>query len=252
MKEEINKAFKSELGEQAEELHSTSDERIFLRHSEAVEHAKNLSDKTIKDWHKSDIEKIKNMGFEVIQHEQTPLTPEIKDAKEFADNNKDVISAFKEYAISRRDGIGLAANQCSLDGERFNLRVIAVKDINTHECRIAIDPKIVRYHGVVREKAEGCLTWRQSDGKYFIIIADRHHFVDVEFYTPDGEFHQETYKGFQAQVWQHEVNHINGVEEEITSEGFILRDAPDKNSHRNDACPCQSGKKYKRCCIEEK
>lgn len=185
------------------------------------------------------------MNFEVIADQQTPLTPEIKDVKVFIKENKEKIEKFKEYAEFREDGIGLAANQCSLDGERFNLRMVAVKDTRTHECRIAIDPKIVRYHGMNRQKLEGCLTWK---GK--TIVARRNMFVDVEFYTPDGEFHQETHKGFQGQVWQHEINHINGVEEDVKDRGELIDFEDDKKIGRNDACPCGSGKKFKKCCIE--
>jgi peptide deformylase len=185
------------------------------------------------------------MIFEVIPDQQTPLTPEIKDVNVFIEENKEKIEAFKEYAVSRTDGIGLAANQCSLDGERFNLRMVVVKDIDTHETRVAIDPKIVRYHGMERQKLEGCLTWKNKT-----IVAKRRMFVDVEFYTPDGEFHQETHKGFQGQVWQHELNHINGVEEDVKERGEFIDFEKEVKIGRNDACPCGSGKKFKKCCIE--
>lgn len=247
--ETINKVFESELGQQTDILFSTSDGRIFIRHEEACSHADSLEDKTIQDWNSEKLDKIKNLGFDVIQHEQTPKTPEINHINEFIDSNKEVISAFRDYAISRADGVGLAANQCSLNGERLNLRVIAVKDIKTRNYTIAIDPKIIKYYGVNRQKAEGCLTWGKDD-KYYVIVAYRNHFVDVEYYTIDGDLIKETHKGFQAQIWQHEVNHINGIEETVVSESFILDDAPDKNTGRNDLCPCGSKLKYKRCCID--
>lgn len=181
------------------------------------------------------------MKFEVIPDIQTPLTPEIESVSKFIETNKEIIEAFKEYAISRSDGIGLAANQCSVNGERLNLRMVAVKTAGTDECRIAIDPKIVRLHGIKLQRIEGCLTWK---GK--AIVADRYYYVDVEFYTPDGELHKETHKGWQGQVWQHELNHINGIEEKVVLPGQI----PNKpDIGRNDQCPCGSGKKLKKCCI---
>jgi peptide deformylase len=257
--EKANNIFEGDMGQQLDVIYSTSDGRVFIRYEEAEKHANGelspdsepLEDKTISDWYPEEIERIENMGFEVIQHEQTPMTPSIDDVSKFIEENSDVISAFGDYAESRKDGIGLAANQCSLNGERLNLRMIAVKDIKTHECVVAIDPKITRYHGVKRQKAEGCLTWGKKDGNYFIIIADRYHFVDIEYFTPEGNLVKETHKGFQAQVWQHEVNHINGVEEKVIGEAFVLEEAPDKNTGRNDKCPCGSGLKYKKCCINE-
>lgn len=188
------------------------------------------------------IKNIKEMKFDVIIDEQTPLTPEIKDVSVFIEDNKEKIESFKEYAISRTDGVGLAANQCSLDDERFNLRMVAVKTSGTNDVIIAIDPKITKYYGIKLLKFEGCLTWKGKPG--MTVVADRNHDVDVEYYTPDGELHKETHTGFQAQVWQHELNHINGVEETIK----LISELPDKKSFgRNDDCPCGSGKKLKKC-----
>jgi len=184
------------------------------------------------------------MKFEVIIDEQTPNTPVIEDVSKFIETHKEKIEAFKEYAISRTDGIGLAANQCSLDGERFNIRMIAVKNSEGSDrgCRIAIDPKITRLYGIKLQKFEGCLTWKGIPG--MTVVADRNYYIDVEFYTPDGEHHKETHKGFQAQVWQHEINHINGFEEKI----MLKSELPTrKELGRNDKCPCGSGKKIKVC-----
>lgn len=148
------------------------------------------------------------MVFEVIPNEHTPLTPEIDDVGVFIDEKLEIIEAFKEYAKHLPNTIGLAANQCGLDGERLNLRMVGVKDFISRIWTIAIDPKITNYYGEEKECLEGCLTWKGRK-----IIAKRSMLVDVEFYTPDGEFHQKTFSGFQAQVWQHELNHINGIEE---------------------------------------
>jgi peptide deformylase len=189
------------------------------------------------------------MKFEVIQHEQTPNTPLIDDINLFIEENKDCFEAFKEYAMSQKTAVGLAANQCSVDGERFSLRMVAVKNVLTNEWIIAIDPKITKYYGVLRQKPEGCLTWG-FDNKYYVIIANRNHFVDVEYYTPDGIFHKETHKGFNAQVWQHELNHINGIKE-VVVHGYVTLELPiDFKTERNAPCPCGSGLKYKKCCIE--
>lgn len=186
------------------------------------------------------------MNFDVIIDEQTPLTPEINDVNSFIEENKEKIEAFKEYAISRRDGVGLAANQCSLDGDRFNFRMVAVKTSGTDNTVIAIDPKITKYYGIKLTKFEGCLTWKGVPG--MTVVAERYYKVDVEFYTPDGEHHKETHTGFQSQVWQHEINHINGVAEKI----LLPAELPSiKNIGRNDECPCGSGKKLKKCCLDD-
>ena len=186
------------------------------------------------------------MNFEVIPDEQTPETPQIKDVPKFIEKHKKEIEAFKEYAISRKDGVGLAANQCSLDEKRFNLRMVAIKKSGTDDCRIAIDPKIVKYYGIKLLKYEGCLTWKGKAG--MTVKAHRYYYVDVEFYTPDGKLHKETHKGFQSQVWQHETNHINGIKENIV---VLLQNPPNEKFGRNDQCPCGSGIKLKHYCIKD-
>jgi peptide deformylase len=124
--------------------------------------------------------------------------------------------------------------------------MVAVKTSGTSDTVIAIDPKITKYYGIKLTKFEGCLTWKGVPN--MTVVADRYYYVDVEFYTPDGEFHKETHSDFQAQVWQHELNHINGVEELIQ----LPYELPTiKSLGRNDQCPCESGKKLKKCCLED-
>lgn len=191
---------------------------------------------------------MKELIFEVIPDEQTPITPKISDVNKFIKEHEEEISEFYNYAITRANCAGLAANQCSLNGERFNLRMAAIKIFDNQEFIIAIDPKITKYYGMVRKKAEGCLTWKNKT-----IVAERNMFVDVEYYTIGGELVKETHKGFQGQVWQHEVNHINGVVEEVHGD-VDFRDGVtqlvSESIGRNEPCPCGSGKKYKKCCIE--
>ena len=96
---------------------------------------------------------------------------------------------------------------------------------------------------MVETKAEGCLTWKDKK-----IMAERNRAVEVDYFNMDGErITGELHKGFEGQIWQHEINHLNGVEENVVD----LRD-PDpveEKIGRNEKCPCGSGLKYKKCCL---
>jgi len=191
------------------------------------------------------------MEFKVIPNQQTPLTPQIKDLNSFLEDNRDTIQEFKAYADSRVDGIGLAANQCSLNDERYNLRLIAVKDSESESYKtslIAVNPKIINSFGRPSYKSEGCLTWK---GK--TILAQRHPQIEVEYHDLDGNKQTISASGFQAQVWQHEINHINGIKEEIYEGDWSNFSIPAalklKDIGRNDSCSCGSGKKFKKCCL---
>jgi len=182
------------------------------------------------------------MKFEIIPNEQTPKLDEIEDIELFFINNINELTAFKEFAETLTHAAGLAANQCSIDSQRFMVRAFALMDLQTNKWRIIVDPKIIEYVGIKEIKCEGCLTWV---GKK--VVAERSRAVKVQYYDEIGVKYIETHKGFDAQVWQHEINHLNGVPEQI--EEYDYREPKQLDIGRNEKCLCGSGKKYKNCCL---
>ena len=181
----------------------------------------------------------------VIPNQQTPKVPEIEDIELFFFQNIKQLQEFKDYACTRFDAAGLAANQVSLNDYRFMVRAFAFKRFYDQEAvwRLIIDPVITEYIGIKEIKCEGCLTWK---GK--VIVAERSRAVRVNYYNEIGEHTiGEIYKGFEAQVWQHETNHLNGVEEQVEERSFI--EPKPISVGRNDKCPCGSNLKYKNCCL---
>lgn len=181
------------------------------------------------------------MKIEVIPNEQTPEVPIIEDIKQFIHDNRDLLDEFKEYAAVRNDAVGLAANQCSVDGERIKCRFFALRDVKTNEWSIIINPSIDEYVGIKEIKSEGCLTWKGQT-----VVAERSRGVRVKYWDMNGESHYDLRKGFDAQIWQHEINHLDGIEEDVR-ESYDEPKPIDVN--RNDTCPCGSGRKYKKCCL---
>jgi len=173
------------------------------------------------------------MNIEVIPNEQTPrvefdinpYTTSAEDWKIYIDK----LEAFRLYAESRNDAAGLAANQVSIDGERFMTRVFALR-MPDKTMKLIINP-VVKGFGMVDNKLEGCLTWKGR-----LVWALRNRGVEVSYYDMDGKIHLEKHHGFQAQVWQHEVNHLNGIEETIVYHDHAFMKDPEPQ--RNDKCPC--------------
>ena len=64
--------------------------------------------------------------------------------------------------------------------------------------------------GFKLRREEGCLTW---PGKK--VIANRFTAIKVEYYDLDGKKYEKTFNNLYAQIFQHEINHINGVKEEV-------------------------------------
>lgn len=184
------------------------------------------------------------MEFKVIPNEQTPRVPEIpySVSKTYVDYHATELQAFLEYAKTHEDAVGLAANQCSIDDERFMMRVFALRNMITREWSLVIDPHITEYIGIKDIKAEGCLTWKGR-----VIVAERYRGVKVMYFDINGMPYQgKIYNGFEAQIWQHEINHLDGVEEDVHD---MFAEPPPISVGRNEPCPCSSGKKYKKCCL---
>ena len=168
--------------------------------------------------------------FEIILNQQTPFAKDLINLKD----KKAIffINGFCDFARTISNLAGLAANQVAYDNTRINARFfVMVKD---DIIKPIINPEIIKVYGDTAIMHEGCKTW---PGK--TIIAKRYYKIDVGYYTFDGSI-QETLIGFDAQVFQHEMNHLDGIEEK-----FIYAN---NNVGRNEPCPCGSGIKFKKCC----
>lgn len=181
--------------------------------------------------------------FEIIPDQQTPRVLQEIMSVDYIEEHRGLFESFLEFAKSQPNAVGLAANQCSLNGERFNQRIFAHKNVKEGTWQLIIDPIVLGYLGHKEPKLEGCLTWC---GK--AVVAERFPAVLTGYYDIDGNLQRDViFKGFDAQIFQHEYNHIEGIPEEIVDWNYKL--PPVKKPGRNDKCPCGSGKKYKQCCI---
>lgn len=183
------------------------------------------------------------MKIIVIPNEQTPKIRERHEPiKEYIETHRIKLNLLLLYAKTRNDAVGLAANQTAIDGDRFAVRAFAIRSmVNPDDWSLVIDPVIKEHIGMTDIKAEGCLTWKGQT-----ILAERHRAVKVQYYDMDAQAHIGVFKGFVGQIWQHEINHLNGVEENVVE----YADEPVVSIGRNEKCPCGSGLKYKQCCLK--
>lgn len=183
------------------------------------------------------------MEFIVIPNEQTPEIREITEPiSEYIEKHKETLKTFLEFANTQENAVGLAANQCALDDNRFAIRAFAIRSMITREWSLVINPEIIECLGLKDIKVEGCLTWKDK-----VVVAERYRAVKVRWYDMDGQLHFGEFKGFVGQIWQHEINHLNGVHEDVR-EDFI--EPKPIQPQRNELCPCGSGLKFKKCCLK--
>lgn len=179
--------------------------------------------------------------FEVIDQQHTPKVPYHKNVSEWIEANKDFLNEYLDFAKSYTNAVGLASTQVAQDGKRLNCRLIAIR-LND-KWMLAINPRLRKKIGRSTTKIEGCLTW----GSDKIIIAERFPVIDIDFYDIKGKYIKSRITdAWQAQIWQHEINHLDGVQEQVVDKNPSLYTENNKIG-KNDACPCGSGMKYKKC-----
>ncbi len=151
------------------------------------------------------------MKFKIIPNQQTPRIIQKLDTEDYLFPNIKMLEKFLSFASRQHNCAGLAANQCSLDGERIMERFFAIKvsGLGGKFWDIIIEPKILKYKGKKELFEEGCLTWL---GKSFKVY--RYPKILVSYYDIKGDLIANNITGFEAQVWQHEIDHLNGVVED--------------------------------------
>jgi peptide deformylase len=113
------------------------------------------------------------------------------------------------FFTMRNIGVGLAAPQIGLP---LRLAVIEVKPLRYRKevipfpKTVVINPTIIKYSKKQSPKLEGCLSLTGVAAE-----AMRSESVTVRYLDEKGKPHTETYTGFIAQVFQHEIDHLNGT-----------------------------------------
>ncbi len=102
-------------------------------------------------------------------------------------------------AMIHHRGIGLAAPQV---GHSIRLVVIATPGGPT----AYVNPEVVKFSWRKVDMEEGCLSLPGVFG-----VVRRSQQVTVSYVTLGGKTVQEELKGMMARVYQHEVDHLNGV-----------------------------------------
>lgn len=139
--------------------------------------------------------------------------------------------ALAASAEQGRPGIGLAAPQVGIGKKLAIVRLpgVAIDLINCDRVTKGYDKHLF--------VGEGCLSFPD---RYESTFRYREIFVDGN----EGDPKRFTARGLTAIAVQHELDHLRGV---LLPDVAVKKKAKRK-ARPNDPCPCQSGRKYKRCC----
>lgn len=119
----------------------------------------------------------------------------------YADAEKD-ISEITEVLQATAKGVGLAAPQIGITKQAMVWRKTPMSPINH-----MVNPKIVKSSEEKQSMSEGCLSYPG-----FFVEIERPIEIEVEFNRfNETETITETFKGWEARVIQHEIDHLNGI-----------------------------------------
>ena len=172
--------------------------------------------------------------FKIIPNEQSPKV----NGKVYPEKDKELILSLLIYTKNLPDCVGLAANQVAYKGKRIRKRFFLMTD--GKEWYPILNPKVKKLHGSPVRRIEGCKTWPDK-----AISALRYLKVTLSYQDHKGTKHTHLFVGYGAQIVQHEMGHLDGIEEIFTNK--MIKDI----TGRNDKCPCGSNRKYKHCCINK-
>ncbi|MDA3862421.1 MAG: peptide deformylase [Deltaproteobacteria bacterium] len=126
-------------------------------------------------------------------------------AKSFVPAQDKYISRLEKImriTLNHSGGVGLAAPQIG-----FSRQMILVEKQNkTKEIICCLDPEIIHFSKEKVDGYEGCLSIKGYGGK-----VARSKRVEVKYNTPEGNaIHYKT-SGWEARIFQHEIDHLNGI-----------------------------------------
>lgn len=100
-------------------------------------------------------------------------------------------------------GVGIAAPQVGI-----SLRLIAVQrfDMNGKPFVFYINPKIISSSEEKESGSEGCLSVPGISGN-----VKRHIWIKIRYRDENFRLREETVEGFTAVIFQHEIDHLDGI-----------------------------------------
>lgn len=104
------------------------------------------------------------------------------------------------------NGVGLAAPQVGRNINIFVMRTVKGLQENRQEHIILINPHTVIEFGDKVTDQEGCLSLPGLFGD-----VERFPTVGCVYWDVDGNRHSDVFSDFQARIYQHENDHLNGV-----------------------------------------
>ena len=101
------------------------------------------------------------------------------------------------------DGVGLSANQIGIDERAFAM----IRALEYNDIIVCFNPRVIKRYDDEVWCEEGCLSFPDE-----IINIQRPNRIVVKYEDEDKKDHKIKLDGFAARVFQHEFDHLNGID----------------------------------------
>ena len=155
------------------------------------------------------------------------------------DDYKNDIEMLKEYCLNS-ECYALAPIQIGIPKRIIFIRNTSTdmtknNDKDYNEEIIYINPIIRKMLGHTRF-LEGCGSCKYSDGNYVVGEVDRPYKIEVEYFDMNGDKHSKLIEGFEATIFCHEYDHLNGIlHMDRINESFLMTLEQMKNYRANNS-----------------
>ncbi len=153
---------------------------------------------------------IRTYGDPVLREKSRPL-----DKSEVNDSFRDLIASMAETMYGA-EGVGLAANQVGETRRFFVADIKQVtgngqkgkrrKDAARRELLVYLNPEVLETSVEDEAATEGCLSIPEEEAEVYRPLRVRVRYRDLEWNE-----HEELLEGLHARVFQHELDHLDGV-----------------------------------------
>ena len=147
-------------------------------------------------------------NLKIVQIGQPVLRSQAKPAKFSDPHIIELIDCLIDTAIASK-GVGIAAPQIN---QPYRVFIIASHPSDryphapTMPPTAMINPRILSHGEKIEKDWEGCLSVPDTRG-----LVPRYRQIEVEYTTASGEIKREILTGFIARIFQHELDHLDGI-----------------------------------------
>lgn len=160
-------------------------------------------------------EKIVNKGHPALSTVARVIAKEEIGTKDL----NDIIETMRTELASQDDGVSIAAPQVGESIRMFVVSPMAFHKNTKHFQTVYINPRILKSSKEKEYMLEGCLSVRWLYGE-----VERAKQVMIESLDEFGKRHVRGASGLMAQIFQHEIDHLDGIL--FDSKAEDLRDLP--------------------------